>query len=207
MPGEGAGAFDRFLHAAAHGHMIVLDQNGVIQAIAMISAAARTHRLQLDRSQARRRLAGMGDHRAGLGDSGDILAGQAGDAAHPAQEIQRRALRGEDAKRRAVHNGDHIAGLQRIAIMFAPGDGNLGVHQIKTGVGGLLAGQHPGRAALDHEIGVLVRGDGRQRCDVAAPAQIFIERAGDKRVDQMARQTRDHGSGGSGLAGVQARIG
>jgi hypothetical protein len=61
VPGEGARAGHRFTDRAAHGDMVVLDQDRVIQAIAMHRPAARAHRLQLHRPQARRGLAGMGD--------------------------------------------------------------------------------------------------------------------------------------------------
>ena len=64
-PAWRAGAFERRLDAARHREMVVLDQHRVVEAEAVIGAAAKTHRLLFQGAQAGRGLAGADD--LGLG--------------------------------------------------------------------------------------------------------------------------------------------
>ena len=87
--------------AAGDGDVIVLDQHRVIEAEAVIAAAAGAHRIFLQRAQARRRLARADDLRLVPATACDEARGRGGDAAEMAEKIQRDALGRQDAARRA----------------------------------------------------------------------------------------------------------
>ena len=98
--------------------MVVLDQDGVIQAEAVVRAAAAAHGVFLQRSPSGRRLARVHDpHR---GNSGILrqpprpvreAAGLGRDARKPLEKIERRALRRQDAAGPALYRGEPVAGL------------------------------------------------------------------------------------------------
>ncbi len=100
MADTGARALQRGADAAGDRDMVVLDQHRIVEAEAVIGAAAGADRIFLDRAQARRRLARADDPRLVARDRGDDGGRRAGDAAEAAEEVQRRALGGEDAARR-----------------------------------------------------------------------------------------------------------
>ena len=63
MPDAGARGADGRRHAAGRGDMVVLDQHGVIEAEAVVDAAARAHRVFLQGAQAGHGLARAADAR------------------------------------------------------------------------------------------------------------------------------------------------
>ena len=70
MSDIGAGAADRLADRTRDRDVVVLDQNRVVEAEAVIGAAAGAHRIFLDRAQERRRLARADDARFGVADRG-----------------------------------------------------------------------------------------------------------------------------------------
>ncbi len=72
--------------------MVVLGHHGIGQRVPVVAAAAGFDGVPLERTQARSRLARVGDARAGAVDSRDVGRGERRDAAHPLGEIQRDAL-------------------------------------------------------------------------------------------------------------------
>ena len=86
---------DRRANAAGDGDVVVLDQDGVVEAEAVIGAAAGAHGVFLDRPQARRRLARADDLRLVPADGRDDRCRRGGDAAQMAEEIERRPFRRE----------------------------------------------------------------------------------------------------------------
>ena len=84
--------------------MVVLDEDGVVEAEAVIAAAAGLDRVLLEGSQARSRLAGADDAGAVGRDQGDQVAGGGGDAAELAEEVEGGALGGEKRPRRPAHD-------------------------------------------------------------------------------------------------------
>ncbi len=78
--------------AASGGDVVVLDQHRIVEAEAVIDAAAGADRVFLERAQAGRRLARAGDARARALDRGHIARGERSDAAQAAEEIERGAL-------------------------------------------------------------------------------------------------------------------
>ena len=100
--GGGARTFDRGPHPSARGDMVVLDENGGAEVVAMVVGAADAHRVALERAQARGRLARVGDARPRPGGHGvDERARLRGDAAHALNEIERDALAHQDRARAA----------------------------------------------------------------------------------------------------------
>ena len=85
--------------AAAEPQVVVLDQDAVVQAEAMVRAAAAAHGELLQRAQARRRLARVEDRRAGAGDGVDVPARQRRDTGQPPEQVQRGALAGQQRAR------------------------------------------------------------------------------------------------------------
>ena len=93
---RGARPLDRRADAAGEGDVVVLDQDRVVEAEAVVGAAADAHRVLLEGAQARRRLAGAGDARAVRRDRPRQVAGRGGDAAQAAEQVERHALAGEE---------------------------------------------------------------------------------------------------------------
>jgi hypothetical protein len=92
MPGMGPGAAKGFGDPAAGGHVVVLDQDRVIQAEPVIRAPAHSHGVFLQGAKARRGLARVDDPRACSGDFGHIGPREAGDAGEASEKIEGRAL-------------------------------------------------------------------------------------------------------------------
>src|SRR6185369_2197162 len=83
-----ARALDRDAHAAARGDVVVLDEDGRREIVAMVVSAAAAHGPALDRAQARGRLARVDDARLGSGRQRvDKRAGLGGDAAQALREV------------------------------------------------------------------------------------------------------------------------
>ena len=95
--------------AARRGDMVVLDQNGVVEAEAVIDAAAGAHGVFLHRAQAGHRLAHADDARLVALHRLDQRRRGRGDAAEMAEEIERDALGREHAARGTVERRDAVA--------------------------------------------------------------------------------------------------
>ena len=152
MADVGAHAPDRLRDAAGDGDVIVLDEHRVVEAEAMIGAAAGAHRVFLERAQERRRLARADDARLGVRDRPPTSArGRAGDAAEPAEEVERRALGGQHAARRPFDRRDRRARRDARAVGRDRFEADRGVdqaegerRQIEPGDDALLARRHDG---------------------------------------------------------------
>ena len=116
-----ARTLDGRLHAAGEPDVIVLDQNRVEEAGAMVRGAARRDRVLLERAQRRRRLARVEDRDA-AGRGVDEQARACGDAREPLQEIERRAFADEQRPRARVDGGDRVARAARLAVAAVHGE-------------------------------------------------------------------------------------
>ena len=76
-----------------------------------------THGVALERAQARRRLAGVGDAGAGVRDLGDVARRERRDARHALHEVEADALGGEHAARGPGDDGEHRARLEPLAVL------------------------------------------------------------------------------------------
>ena len=77
---SGLGAFHGFGDTAADGDMVILDQDGVVQAIAVVMSATALDGVLLQGAQIGEGLARARDLGVGAGDRSDIFRGQGGNA-------------------------------------------------------------------------------------------------------------------------------
>ena len=94
MPGCLFGGAQRGDDAAGQGDVVVLDENGIVEAETMIGTAPATNRVFLRKAQAGRGFARAGDARFGVGDGIGNAASCGGDAGKRAEEIKRDTLAG-----------------------------------------------------------------------------------------------------------------
>ncbi len=93
---QGPCAGDGLADAAGRGDVVFLDQDAVVEADAMVDAAAEYHRVLLRIAQAGQGFARVDHLGAGAGHRIDIAAHRAGGAGKGLQEIQRGAFAGEN---------------------------------------------------------------------------------------------------------------
>ncbi len=179
--------------AARHGDVVVLDQDGVVEAEAMVHAAAAAHRVFFKRAQTRRGFARAADFRLGVGDGLRIVRGQRGHAAQASEKVQRHPLRRQNAPRGALDAGDDGAGGEMIAVAGQGLEGQGGIDQFERLFRQIEPGQH---ARLfprgDHGAGAGFGRNGRLRGDVAGAAKILIERGANRLFDEEGIK---HGQG------------
>ena len=112
-----ARARPRACDAAGEPDVVVLDQDRVEEADAMVRRAAGAHRVLLERAQRRRRLARVEDGDAAAGRV-DELARARGDAGQPLQEIERGPLADEQrARRTRRRSAISSPGRARVAVV------------------------------------------------------------------------------------------
>ena len=92
MAGGGLGALEHGADAARDRDVVVLDQDRVVEAEAVIEAAAAAHGVFLERAQPRRGLARAADARARAGDAAHEFMRRGRDAREMAEKIERDAL-------------------------------------------------------------------------------------------------------------------
>ena len=177
--------------AAADGDMIILDQDGIIEPETVHRTAAGLDGLEFEGAQARCRLAGVGDAGPSAGNRIDIAFGEGRDAAHPAEKIERDAFRCQQRAGLAIDGGDDVTGSNRIAIAHMAFDHGVGIHLPDRLDGRLQAAQHAGIARLEIEFRLLARRDTGQRGEIAAPALVFGQSAGDGILDDEIGQGRN----------------
>ena len=85
---------DGFADAAREPDVVVLDQDPVVEARAMVAAAAGAHRVLLERAQRRRRLARV-EHRDPAVGGVDVAPRQRGDPGQALQEVERGPFGGQ----------------------------------------------------------------------------------------------------------------
>ena len=102
--------------AAGQRDMVVLDQHRIVEAEAVIGAAAQPHRLLFEDAQPGGRLAGTDDFRLVTGDRVNQRAGCGGDAGEPRNQVQRGALGRQYRPRPAGDPGHRLASLDAAAV-------------------------------------------------------------------------------------------
>ena len=177
-PRPGAQPRQRRGDAAGGGDMIVLDQRGVIQAEAVVEAAAAAHGIFLQGAQAGQGLAGADDARLGALHRLDQRRRGGGDAGQMAQEIQRHPLGGQDGAGRAADGGQQRAGCNVAAVRR----GDLECERADRPAGTRprrRSGRRWRRACAPPagRVAVCAGGNGELAGDVAGAAQIFFQRA------------------------------
>ena len=100
---------ERRRHAARGQLVVVLDHGHVVEAHALVVAAADPDRVLLQRPQARRGLAGVQHGGLGAGQRVGPAAGVRGHPGHAAEQVERGPLGGEQGPGRAGDHGEHVA--------------------------------------------------------------------------------------------------
>ncbi len=204
-----AGARQGLSHAAGEGHVVVLDQHRVVQAVAMVAAAAHPHRVLLDGAQPGQGLARAGHLAMRMGDGVGDGGGGGGHAAQVAEEVQRRAFGRQHAARRAFDKGDLTAGRQARAVGQQHLKTDLRIDQPEGQPGQLQPGQHARLAR--HQAGLpagLGRHDGVAG-DVARASQVLQQGGANQRLQHDLGQVGDDARrllGGLGADGFYAHF-
>ena len=141
--------------------MVLLDQDRVVEAHAVVSAAARGNRRLLERPQARRGLPRVEDRCIRPPHRVDESGGERGDPGQVAEQVERRPFGCEERSRRAAREG-HI-GRHRVSpppLRLQP------LEALRAGLGkrlggGLEAEEDPGLLLRDACPGARTRRDGR----------------------------------------------
>ena len=107
---------------AGGGDVIFLDQEHVKKTHAVIVRAAAAHGVLLRRAQTRQRLARIEQSAAGAGDRFDIAARRSRRTGQSLQEVERRALAGQDRARGPFDLKEERARLDCIAVLRVPDD-------------------------------------------------------------------------------------
>ena len=94
-----AGAVDGLRQAAGERDVVLLDQDRVVEADPVVAPAAGGDRRLLESAQARGRLTGVENRGAGAGDRLDVARRERGDPREVTEEVERRALGGEQRPR------------------------------------------------------------------------------------------------------------
>jgi hypothetical protein len=158
LDGAMARAFDHRLDAAGGDDVVFLDQDAVVEADAVVGAAADAHRVFLRQAQAGQGLAGVDDLGAGAGHGLHVGGGHGGGAGQQLHEVEAGALGGEQGAGRGVDFTEQLAGLDALAVAGVPDHRGVGLEGHEGGVepGGaaqdrVLAGDH---AAAGHAVGL-----------------------------------------------------
>ena len=102
--------------------VVVLEEDGVVEADAVAVAAAAADGVLLERAPAGRGLAGVKEFDVGALDRLDELGGAGCDAGHAAQEVEHGALGAQHLIHRAGEDRDALAGADTVAILREEGD-------------------------------------------------------------------------------------
>src|SRR5262249_39057808 len=130
MTDVAADALNGRTYAASHRDVVVLDKYRIIEAEAMIGAAADAHGIFLDGAQTGGGLARAADARAIAPHAFHNRRGLSSNAAQMAKKVERDALAGQDAARRSVYPGDDFARREVAAIGPLHADDDRGVDQL-----------------------------------------------------------------------------
>ena len=157
------------------------DQDAVVEADTVVDSAARQHRVLLCQTQAGQGLAGVDNAGFGAGDRIDIASRHRRGAGQKLEEIERRALGGQQGPRAGDHVAQHLAGFDPIAILGVPQYGARGFHRREgrlepggAAQDGGFAGDHP-PARID------ISGD--QLGGEVASTDVFGQRCRDAALD------------------------
>ena len=119
MAGVFVRALQRFLYSAGDLDVVVLDEDGVVQAETVVRAAADADGVLVEEAQARRGLARVDELRAVRRGDGRELVRARRDARHVLQKVQREALARQHGARRAVDGRDDRARRELHAVFEA----------------------------------------------------------------------------------------
>ena len=176
-----ASATDGGPDTAGERRVVLLDEDGVEQADAVVRAPAGGDRRLLERPQARRRLARVEDPRTGPFDLANAPRGEGRDARELLQEVERRPLGGEDRPGRPV-DLKHRPALAPHPLVDETGRANIGIEPAKRFLGDLEPVDDARLLLRDPSARPRPCGNGRLRRQIAR-ADVLAEGAGDELCD------------------------
>ena len=154
----GGGELDGAADPAGDRDVVLLDQDRVVEAHAMVAPAAGGHRALLERAQTGGRLAGVEDHGTATADRVDVTRREGRHPGKVGEQVERSALAGEQAPGRAADQRD--LGGDRVAPLALD-------HQPVERVGARLSKDLLGDVEAEHHTGLLLNqvgaGTGRGR--------------------------------------------
>ncbi|MNC22843.1 hypothetical protein D3C75_708500 [compost metagenome] len=146
--------------------MVFLDQEGVVQADAVVVATAASHCILLRQAQAGQGLAGVQQAHLGAFHQVGQEARTGGDPRQHLQEVQCTALTTEQRTRGALQMEQRLVGRGALAIGHLPVHGHARVELAEHGVDPCGACDHAVFAGDDGRLGQALRRD-QLRCDIA----------------------------------------
>ncbi len=148
-----AGTVDGRLNAAGEVDMIILEHHHVVEADAVVGAAAASDGVLLEETHVGRRLAGVEELGIEALEHGDHTAGLGGDAGEALHEVQGCALGGEDGARRTLDGHHNLALEDSIPVVFQKIHSQIIINYLKHPFAhfgatkdAILFGHHLGRA-------------------------------------------------------------
>ncbi len=198
---------DGFDDAARKPDVVVLDQDAVVEARPMVAAAARAHRILLERAQRRCRLARVEHDNPTVGRV-DIAPRQRGDTREPLQEVERRPFGSQHQRSRAFDLGGDRTSLAAIAVAIPERDVHGGIELTERLRRHVEARQDARRLDHDRAVPADVGRHGGLRRDVAPP-EVLRERATDdltidRRIERFERYGSHSGRPGTPSGGASS---
>ena len=206
VEGFGAGdACDEFGGVACGHEVIVFDHDHVVEAGAVVGAAAGANGGFFEPAPAGGGFAGIEDAGGGVGDGVDGAAGLGGDAAEALEEVEGGAFCGEDAAGWAGEGDDFGAWGEGCAVGEVGGDGDFGIEFAEDLGGGFGAGEDAFFPGDDVGGGGAVFGDEAGSGDVAW-AEVFGEGHADELEDGVWEHGRENLRAGGKVKPGAARL-
>src|SRR6185369_11420095 len=135
-------------------------------------------------------LAGADDARAVRSDDGHQIAGDGGDAAETAEDVEGGTLGGEEDARRASHGADDGSRLGVFSIVPVRHGLHGRVEEAEGGEGDLQTGDAAGVADDDVRFALEVRRQAGVAGQIAGTAEILYESAADDRLVEQGIERR-----------------
>ena len=175
-----ADPFDRGADRCGAIDVIVLDQEHVIQADAVILAATTNHRVFIERAKSRRRFSRIENLRSRSRNGVDVTPRCGSDARRALHQVQSCALRAQQRHDRRLHLGHDIARMNAVAVFCAHLELCCGFDRAECRFSERKAGDHA--RGLDEKTGTaaLARFKDGLAGDIG---EIFFKSAADDRID------------------------
>ncbi len=156
--------------------VVVLDQDGVVQAEAVVEPASAPHGVLLQRPPAGCRLSRIVDRRAAADDRRHVPRRQGRDPAETLEEVEGRPFHGQQRPHRPVQTCDHRPRLQAISIGLIRRPPSEQLELRGQPLDDRQTGQHAGRPRHQPSGTESVARYRRRRRDVPELAQVFRDR-------------------------------
>ena len=148
-PGHSLCAGQHLRYSACGGNVVFLDQNGVVQANAVVGTATCANRIFLRQPQAGQRFSGVNNLRPRAAHPFYVNGGFAGHSAEHLQKIKRCAFCGQQRLRLTAQLQNHLACRAAFAVAHVPNQLRCGVKLKHGGVDPVAAANY-GSFARQH---------------------------------------------------------